>query len=146
MRSFILCLLETNSRQQSCPMLLYYTSPYNIQLAIMSTPTPTLTPIFPPEVLLMIANHLESGNQKQTLSSLTQTSQTVWKILTPLLYRSVTIPHQNTLAGIMNDFRPHRHGPSHNDLEIGKSRGLHLLRPIHHLTLEAMPQVDQSNS
>jgi hypothetical protein len=104
-------------------------------------------PIFPSEILLLIGTVLEQEDQKETLSSLARTSRTAWKTLTPLLYRSVTIPHRNALAGVMYNFAQHRSQihPLSTDFEIGRPRGLQLLRLVREMTLEAIPRVEKIN-
>jgi hypothetical protein len=104
-------------------------------------------PIFPSEILLLIGTVLEQEDQRETLSSLARSSRAAWKTLTPLLYRSVTIPHRNSLAGVMCNFHQDRtrNHPPPSDFEIGRPRGLHLLRLMRELILEAIPRVDKIN-
>lgn len=103
--------------------------------------------IFPSEILLLIGTILEYENQRETLSSLARTSRTAWNTLTPLLFQNVTLPYRNSLAGVISNFGLHRSSihPPITDFEIGKARGLQLLRMIRELTLEAVPRVDKIN-
>ena len=97
--------------------------------------------IFPPEILLLIGTILEREDQKETLSSLVRASRTNWKVLTPLLYRSVNVPFRLSLVGLMANFGP-RSGPNATpNLYQETRRGLHLLDMIKELTLEAIPKV-----
>jgi hypothetical protein len=102
--------------------------------------------IFPSEILLLIGTVLEQEGQKETLSSLARTSRTAWKTLTPLLYRSVTIPFRLSLVGLMSNFDPREEAsPISAVFDRGTQRGLHLLRMIKQLTLEAIPKVIKIN-
>jgi len=105
------------------------------------------TQIFPSEILLLIGTILEQEDQKETLSSLARTSRTAWRTLTPLHYRSVIIPHRNSLAGVMYNFAQHgsQIHPLSIDFEIGRPRGLQLLRLVREMTLEAIPRVEKIN-
>jgi len=97
--------------------------------------------IFPSEILLLIGTILEREDQKETLSSLVRASRTSWKLLTPLLYRSVNVPFRLSLIGLMDNFGP-RSGPNPTpNLYQETRRGLHLLDMIKELTLEAIPEV-----
>jgi len=99
-------------------------------------------PIFPSEILLLIGTVLEQEDQKETLSSLARTSRTAWKTLTPLLYRSVTIPFRTSLVGLMYNFSPRSEtDPTPGEYETGIPNGLHLLSLMKELTLEAIPKV-----
>jgi len=122
------------------------TSYYSRLLSLIAKP-PTMstsrTPkqIFPSEILLLIGTILEREDQKETLSSLVRASRTSWKLLTPLLYRSINVPFRSSLVGLMENFSP-RSGPSATpNLYQETRRGLHLLDMIKELTLDAIPKV-----
>jgi len=93
-------------------------------------------------MLLLIGTILEQEDQKETLSSLARTSRAAWKTLTPLLYRSVTIPFRTSLVGLMDNFSPRSDTDTvPGEYEPGIPNGLHLLGLIKELTLEAIPKV-----
>jgi hypothetical protein len=104
-------------------------------------------PIFPSEILLLIGTVLEQEDQKETLSSLARTSRTAWKTLTPLLYRSVTVPFRTSLVGLMDNFSPRSETDTvPGDYELGIPNGLYLLDLIKELTLEAIPKVIKTSN
>jgi hypothetical protein len=109
----------------------------------------TSSPIFPSEIILMIGTILESTGQKATLSSLSRCSQNTYETLTPLLYKSVTIPQRDSLNGLMYNFGhliPDYSmmniwvQPTNQDF-IGHQRGLKLLNMIRELAFESIPKV-----
>jgi len=115
----------------------------------MSSSNFALGPIFPSEIILIIGTILETTHQKATLSSVSQCSHHTYRILTPLLYKSVIIPQRDSLAGVMYNFGhliPDYSmfniwvQPTNQDF-VGPQRGLKLLSMIQDLTLESIPKV-----
>jgi hypothetical protein len=104
---------------------------------------PNNPPRLPNELVLWIAKILESQDQRETLSTLAQTSRSTWRIVTPILYQQVTIPTARAFAGVIANFGTRALDDYHDITFLGRARGLYLLNHITHLTLGAIPQVDR---
>jgi hypothetical protein len=104
--------------------------------------------VFPSKILLMIGTYLEAQNQRESLALLARTSRTAWKTITPLLYKSVIVPYRNSMTGLSSNFgyRQPKNASQPSEFQIGKKRGLHILRMIHDLTLESIPRVIKINN